>query len=359
MTAEPWFELTYDGTDISEEIRPFTAGISYTDNLEGTADDLKIVVENRDLRWLDAWLPEEGAKLALKLGYKGAELLGPIQFEIDDPEFSGSPDRLSLGATACPVTASLRERRTQAYENTDLPTIAQTIATRHNLELIGDLPDIEFKRITQKEQTDLEFLRKLGEDYGVAFKIESASRLVFFRLESLEQASPVLAICRSPDQAAQDAAEATESKTLVHPSDYRILRRAAGTYTAAQVSYQDPEKGEFTEITIDLNGVEVPKPKEEEEGEVVGDTTLRIRERVESVAQAKIRAVEALKRANRSRVEARFSMAGNVLLNAGITVTVIGYGRFDGKYLINKAEHRIDSSNGYLSSIEAEKIVTE
>lgn len=359
MPKTPTFRVSYLGTDITEDIRPSVVGLSITDNLEGKADDLKIEVENTDLRWLDQWLPGEGDRVAVQLGYAGPpEDLSPtVEFEVDEPSWTGTPDMLRLGGVAVPVTASLREKRSKAYEDVTLRGIAQQIANRHGLELVGDIPEITFKRISQKEQTDLAFLRKLAEEHGVVFKVESARRLVFFRIESLEQGATVLAIARAPSDADTAAADATNSGQLLYPERYDLKRKAAGTYKAAQISYQDAETGDFIQYTVDLDGNEVPEPSEEEEGAVSSESTLTIRERVESVEIARIRAIEALKRANRARVEIGLNLEGHTLLAAGIVIQLTGWRRLDGRYLLEKVTHTITRSQGYRCSIQAYRIV--
>ena len=351
MPRQPTLRIEYLGVDITEDIRDFITDASFTDNLEGKADDLKIVIENKDLRWLDTWLPGEGDRVSFQLGYAGnpGDLIPSVQVEIDEPEWSGTPDVLKLGGVSVPVTASLREVRSVAYEGVTLQDIAQQIANRHGLELVGDVPNISFKRVSQKEQTDLEFLRKLANDYGVVFKVESTSRLVFFRISSLELGEPVFEIARNPS-------EETQSERVFYPNTYRLRRKAAGTYKSASIKYQDAESGEFIEFEVDVNGNEVPKPEDEDGGEIGSESKLSIRERVENIEQAKIRAVEALKRANRARITASISLEGETLIAAGIAFSLTGWKLLDGKYLIEKAVHRLSRGQGYRCSIEAYKV---
>ena len=246
MPRIPTFELIYEGTNITTEITPLTLGISYTDKFEGESDEVEIALINRDLRWMGSWLPDEGDTVELALGYEGEALLGPVSFEIDEPTWTGSKqgDRFSLRGLGTPVTKALRQRNTLAYESTTLLAIAQQIAEKHGLEIIGAdvVPNITIKRQTQKEQTDLEFLRKLAGEYGLLFKIESTTKLVFFREEDLEAAAPVLTLDRAD------------------LSDYRLRRKAGGTYKAATVSYQDGESGDFVEVTIDTQWAASPCP---------------------------------------------------------------------------------------------------
>ena len=343
MSRDPIFELNYNGTNVTQEISELTLSVTFTDKLEGESDELAIELINSDLRWLDSWLPGEGDTAELQMGYAGEALLGPVLFEIDEPNWSGDSrggDRFSLKGLATPVTKALRQRNTQAYEETTLLAIAQQIADKHGLEIVGAdvIPDINIKRQTQKEQTDLEFLRDLAAEYGLLFKIESTTKLVFYSEEDLEAALPVLTLDRTD------------------LSSYRVRRKAGGTYTAATVSYQDGESDEFIEVTIDLDGEEVPKPEEEEEGAIATEDILKVRERVESKGQAEAKAIVALKRANSARVEVDFDLEGNVNLSAGINVTLTGFSRLEGKYLLETVRHSLTRNQGYRCSVTARKV---
>lgn len=339
-TRVPTFRLAYEGIDITADLRELATNIVLVDKLEGEADTARIDLTNKDLRWMDSWLPGAGDSVSLELGYANNEaLLGPIAFEIDQLQFIGPPDILRLGAIALPPSKSLRQRNSQAYEEITLTEIAQTIASKHNLELVGSesIPAISFNRITQTEQTDSEFLRDLAAQYGAIFKIESTGRLVFFAESDLEAANPILTLGRGD------------------LSRFRIKRQADKTYKAATVSYQDSESGQFIEITVDLAGAQI-ESSDDGEGEIAVEDILRIRTRTESLAQAEIKAREALRRANSHRVQLGLELIGEPLLAAGVVVELSGFARFSGKYLVEKVIHRINRSRGYVSLVNARKV---
>ena len=64
-------EILFDGTDITKEIMPYLLSMTYTDNEEGEADDIKIELQDRDSLWMESWLNEaieaaSAAKLKLQ-----------------------------------------------------------------------------------------------------------------------------------------------------------------------------------------------------------------------------------------------------------------------------------------------------
>lgn len=349
MPRIPTFTLLYEGADISEDLKPYLISIRYSDKLEGESDDLDVQIENLDLRWMDAWLPAEGALLTLTLGYEGEAFTPPVSFEVDEPTFTGGTqgDTVSLKAVGAPITSTLREQKTRAFEDTTLRAIAQTIADDHDLELVGEIPEIKLERVTQKEQTDLEFLRDLAAEYGMIFKIESAERLVFFRESDLEEADPIFELTRGSSAF----------------SRYGLRRGAKGTYKSAKISYQDPATGEFIEAEFDIDGTQIAEPEDTEaEGEadaVATSDVLQIRERVENLAQAQIRAQEALRRANRGKIEIDLDCEGEVIYAAGVTFTLNGFAKFSGKYMIQDVSHSLTNRQGFRSTIRAIAIETE
>lgn len=336
MLKFPDFSIFYTGTDVSADLRPFLLQLKVEDYLSGQSDQLSIKLDNRDGRWLDDWIPSEGDVVEVRYGYRGQVLSPLVGYEVDRLRWRGSPDTVEIGALATPITKSLRQKRSNAYENTTLKIIANDIASRHDLMVVGDIPEISFKRVTQKRQADLVFLKELADDYGLSFKIDGLSSLVFYRESSLESAEPIM----------------TLDKTDL--SAYGLSRDNAGTYQQAKISYQNPNSGEFIEVTVGLDGEEVPNPTDEDEGAIASGDTLNIRERVENLGVARIRAVEALKRANQSRVSLNASLEGNPLLMAGGVITFTGFGKQSGNYLATRAVHT--QSPQYTTGLECRKI---
>lgn len=336
----PVFKLKYLGADITNDIRDLTTSITFTDKLEGESDELEICLDNGDLRWMDAWLPKEGDVAELRMGYKEEALLGPVTFEIDEPEYSGTPDTLRLRGMATPITKSLRQKNTVAYENTTLKAIAQQIAEKHGLELVGNVPEIKLERVTQRDQSDLEFLRKTAIEYGLIFKIESAKKLVFYNESELENAPSTLTLKRQ------------------QLSNYRIRKGAVGTYKGVEFNYLDPKTGEYIKSTFDAEGKELTT-QTDGKSEVASGDVLKVRERFENREQGEVKAKEALRRANRGSVEGSFDIEGNVQLAAGINISLEGFKKLSGKYQITQVRHELTRSRGYKSSVEIKGLELE
>lgn len=46
----------FDGTDITRDLGPYLLNLTYTDDEDDLADDLKIDVQDRDGVWVEKWL---------------------------------------------------------------------------------------------------------------------------------------------------------------------------------------------------------------------------------------------------------------------------------------------------------------
>lgn len=332
----PTFRLIYLDTDITSNIRDLCESIAYTDSLEDRSDEIEITLDNSDLRWMNTWLPSQGDRISLQIGYENEALFPAVTFEIDELEFAGVPDTVRIKGVATPITSSLRQRNTAAYENTTLRAIARQIAEKHGLTLVGGelLPNTKIERMTQRTVTDLEFLRDAAKDYGLIFKIESSTRLVFYKESALENADAVLTIAR------------TDIK------GYSLRRGAQGTHKGASIRYYDPKSGKEISVKVDAEGNTLPADEN-----VASGSLLQIRERCETLEQARLKATEALRKANKGAIEFQLqALEGNVRLSAGINITLDGFGSFSGKYQLASVRHQFTKSQGYTCDVESKGI---
>ena len=102
----------------------------------------------------------------------------------------GSGDAALFHAQAAFTSKELRTERSEAYEEMKLEDIIGKIADRHGFVLIGEIPDLSFKRITQDKQNDLNFGTRLAEDWGCYFSVKG-NQMVFTTRESIEEAPAV------------------------------------------------------------------------------------------------------------------------------------------------------------------------
>ncbi|NJD38455.1 MAG: Cro/Cl family transcriptional regulator [Geobacter sp.] len=321
---QPVFRLIYDRKDITAALQPFVLQITYTDVLTGESDDLQINLSDRDHRWKNSWFPGQGDALQLSIGYEGHQLVNCGSFQIDEVELNGPPDTVSIRALAAGVNEALRTENSTGYEDMSFEEIAQAIAKKHNLKLTGKVSakkrGRKKKRVTQKQEQDLAFLKRIGQAEGVVFSVKDG-QLVWHDQDELDGAKTITIIKR----------------TDVNTFTFRA--KSNQVYKACEVTYFDPKKKQLITHQFKADGV------------TTGDV-LKLHDRCENYDDAVIKAAAALRHQNGKQIEGTINLYGNPKLAAGANVEIQGFGVVDGGYQILKATHSLERGRGYTTAIE-------
>ncbi|MBP2655895.1 MAG: hypothetical protein H6Q73_3464 [Firmicutes bacterium] len=330
IARQAWLEVKYEGTDITEDLKPYLKNWSFTDNLSGQADDLQITLADKNQLWQDAWFPDEGAKITATIYRKNwhdddqTDSLPLGSMEIDSIDVNYPPSEVTIQALSVPQSSALKgENKNRAWEKTKLSVVANDIATNVGVSLYYDVDDDpEYDRIEQTEQTDLSFIRKLCDDAGLALKV-SDSQLVIFDEYNYEQADSVLTINR-----------------LTFPiKKYKGRATLNDTYKACRISYHSPKGRKNYDYTFTPSNP--PNTSR----------VLVLREQFDSLAEAERKAKKALREKNSQAWQFSLTIMANLNLSASNVVTLKNFGKFDGNWLITKVTHS-QSASGYETSLE-------
>jgi phage protein D len=323
----PQWILTYQGINVSADISDMVLDITYGDRVGGSASEIEIVLEDHERLWQGPWRPAQGDSINLLMGYRGELLLPCGDFEVDQTELEGPPDVFKIRGLSAYITPAMRTRRSVAYEGMTPAQVAGLVAGLYSLTLVTAQSDAEavYSRITQRNETDLEFLRRLADEHDYEFSVRGA-QLVFYPRSSLERLAPVMTIGRTDLTA------------------FSFVSKTHRTYKSAQVSHQRPST---KQLLFGSSSAEL--------GVAMSDT-LKLHVRCENSTQAALRASAALHRANMFAATARLRLEGSTNLSAGNPVTLIGFGGNDGTYLVETARHRLTRDSGYTTEIEARRI---
>ncbi|EEG5547050.1 phage protein D [Salmonella enterica subsp. enterica] len=335
MTApvpQPAYRLVYNQKDITHDVSVYVTSVTYTDKLSGESDEIQVVLEDSAGRWRDAWYPGKGDTLTLYMGCAGENLRECGTFSVDEIELSGPPDNVSLRGLATSVTAALRTKNSRGFENTTLAAIAQRIAGKHHLQLQGQIEPLTLDRVTQYDETDLAFLKRLAGDYGYMVKV-THTHIIFSSLDALRGAAPVFTFTR------RDI-----SRYSVRDTINRIYKgakhRSQNSRTKQVVTYQ-ADGGESTTTVSAAT-----------RGHSTSADTLTLSGRTGNQGTAARRTRAALNLKNQYQKVATLSMEGNVRLRAGHNVTLTGFGASDGKWLTGSVRHSMTRSGGYIMDVE-------
>jgi uncharacterized protein len=330
--------IMYNGVDITSDLSASIMDFSYTDAVPGELDDLQLTVEDRERLWQGSWSPAEGDYIEAVIEVRDWRKSGEStrlpcgRFYIDSVVCSGGSegDTVTIQAVSLPLDSTVRqERRTMNWENTSLWDIAGEVAAGAGLELhfyVEDNPSYE--RQDQTDQSDLGFLVGLAQGEGVAAKI-TGGQLILFDEALFEEKAPALTLTRGEDHILSFSFEWSATNAA--------FRAAEVTYTKAS------EDKTFT--------ASYSPPGAPETGPV-----LQVREAVDSEGEALRIARKRLRERNKQFGKASLTLMGDVRMAAGLTIAVSGWGRYDGKYIVESAAHRI-GGGGYTTDIQIRRVL--
>ncbi|SEG44235.1 contractile injection system protein, VgrG/Pvc8 family [Billgrantia desiderata] len=194
----PSYRLTLAGTDITPRLNGRLVSLTLREQRGLEADQLDITLADHDGALA---LPRRGAELTLAFGWQHEGLVEKGTFTVDEIQHTGTPDQLIIRARSADMRGELPGKRTHGWHNLALSEIVETIARRHELEpVIGHtLSGIRVGHIDQTEESDLNFLTRLGQRYDAIAAVK-AGRLLFTlageALTASGQAMPTITLTR-------------------------------------------------------------------------------------------------------------------------------------------------------------------
>lgn len=330
---KPKATIIYEGKDITADVAEFLLDLTYTDKVEGESDEIELRMEDSDGLWRGEWYPTKGDKMKVSIGYENSLMIDCGTFEIDETEMEGPPDVVTIRGIAAGIKKALRTKGSKAYESQTLKQIAQSIAAKHGYTVEGEIKEIKFARITQHQEGDLAFLRRVAEEYGYLFSIRD-TKLVFTSMFDIEKGQPVIAIDRT------------------ELAQFSIRDKTSQTFRSAVVKYQNPTDKTVVEFEQKENLNADGKPV----AEATAEDVLVVNTKAENRQQAEAKAKAALWRANSRQQEGSISVEGNPILVAGNNIELTGLGQVSGKYQIRESRHTIARGSGYTTSCQLKRV---
>jgi phage protein D len=318
---KPYLYIEINNNNVSAYITPYLLSFRYTDNDgldKDESDDVEIEVDDSTYFFRDN-PPARGSSLKVRFGYEET-VRDAGTFFIDSYNFrySRSGATFTIKALAKDVKASFRTLKTTAFENTTLKKIAEDIARKNGYRLFFEGNDINFQRIDQYKQRDLEFLQKLCKRYGYSCKIAD-KKIVIRDLEKSLNDNGIYVI--TPEITTDLDIEVSS----LYASDVDVV-------------YLDPNKKD----SIADNKKTKVKASQDKQVERV---------RVENKKQAE-KVASAQKTINEMKEhKGRITTIGIPNVYASSQIELKGFGKFDGLYYCSTVIHEI-TRNGYTTEIE-------
>jgi phage protein D len=330
----PLFALTADNQPLDQLINSRVIDLSVTDNRSGEADELRISLSDHD-GLLE--LPRRGVLLTCKLGFTDTGLINMGRFVVDETEFAGTPDIITITARSADFRSSIKSGNRQSYHRQSLGQIAQTIASRNSLKLVitSDLSGLTIEHVDQTDESDLNLLTRLARANGAELSIKQGSLLLF-----------------KAGQAQTASGKTLPTITLTrHDGDQFRYSEADrdSDYTGVSAYYQDTGKATRKRVTAG-------RPEVRGGGDDPNTKTRVLKQTFASQAEAERAAKAAMNRT--SRQQATFSMTtayGRPDISSESPVRLQGFKpQIDRlNWIVAKATHSY-SSSGLTSSLELE-----
>ncbi len=323
---KPFVDLSIAGTPAGLVLGGALKEFTYRDVHHGEVDEVSFKLADGSGLWRGGWGIDEGTEISGVMGYVGLGAKVPCGlYAVGETEAQGDSggDTALFHAQAAFTSKELRTERSEAYEKMQLTDIIQKGAGRHGLKVVGEIPDLQFERITQDKQSDLSFWTRLAEDWGCYFSVKG-DQLIFTTRESIEGALAVRYFELVPGDPA---------------TRYSLRKSTHKLYSKAEAKYLHPQSKKL--LTAEIKDDRVPS----------GDT-LKIDDRAETQAHAERLCRARLARENDNLGTGQITVVGDPLLLAGQVVQLgASYGKYAGRWLVTVAQHRFTPS-GYTTNID-------
>ncbi|CAG2092249.1 late control protein [Xanthomonas arboricola pv. zantedeschiae] len=322
----PQWRVVLDGTDLTERIAPRLLDLTLTECRGGEADQLDLRIHDHDGKMA---LPKRGVRLAVALGWKATGLVDKGTFIVDEVEYSGAPDIITVRARSADLTANMRTRRERSWHNTTLGAVLNTLAGEHGLtpRVAEALARTKLPHLDQANESDMNLLTRLGQRFDAVATVK-AGALVF---------SPIGA-----GTSATGKPLPTVTLTRRDGDQHRYSVADRDAYTGVRAYWVDKGKARRQSVLVGTD-----------------DNAKRLRESFANEATARQHAHAELERVKRGMAKFEYTLAtGRADLSPEQIVKISGFKReIDSqRWIISRTTHTIAGS-GFSSVAQFESSV--
>lgn len=234
MIKTPTCLITADNKPLNDLILSRIISVTVTDNRANEADELSILLDDSD-GILE--LPKRGVRLNCQMGFVDDVLHDKGDFIVDETEWSGSPDQITVKASSANFKSDIKVAQSKSYHRKTFGEVATNIAEKHSLQLImtSELKAINLHHIDQTNESDLNLLARLAKLNGAEMAVKK-DRLLIFKAGTAKSAS------------GQDLASITLTRNDGDQFRYSEQDRESD-YTGVSASYHDTGKATRKRIT--------------------------------------------------------------------------------------------------------------
>lgn len=303
------FKLIANGKDITDNITLKANSITLIDEANEEADELSFDITGPFKR------PAFGDEIMFYLGWDVPILVG--KYYVQSTERRNNMI-LSVSCTSVDFNGPLKEKKDSTFTGT-LKQLVEKKAKEYNLKTRTDCDDIYLKGYAQSDESDLNMLNRIAEDYNLIFNIKNGT-IVMLHREKDGKINPELP---------RYYISANNITNLT------ITQNSADYYKSCKAIWRDIKKNKMNEAKT---------------GD--GEPCLVIKGCYKNETEAKHKAKAALSTKKRQQTIGSSDILGSNMFAGGVIVLSDTIDE-DGEYYIKRITHRID--NGWNSYVEFSK----
>lgn len=231
--------------DITQTVADRLMSMTIEDNRGFEADMLDLQLSDHDGKLA---LPPRNATIHVAIGWQGEQLIDKGKYLVDEIQFSGAPDTLTLRARSADLKGGLSEQKERSFHGIKLGALIEQIAKENKLESLcaKEYANQTIAHIDQTNESDINLLTRLAEDYGAMATVKNGT-LLFMPLGQAKTASgkplPTMEITKSKGDS------------------YAFSLAESDNYKAVRAYWHNTDTGKRGEITVDENTKIVKKQR--------------------------------------------------------------------------------------------------
>ncbi|TFF00762.1 phage late control D family protein [Histophilus somni] len=162
--------------DITTLISHRLMSMTIADNRGFEADEIDIQLSDHDGKLA---FPRRGAMLEVAIGWQGEQLIPKGKFIVDELQYSGSPDSLTLRARSADLRGSLSDKKERSFDNISFENLINQIAKENQLEgaCAEAFKEKIIPHLDQTNESDINLLSRLAENYDAIATVKNGKLL--------------------------------------------------------------------------------------------------------------------------------------------------------------------------------------
>ncbi|WP_075321791.1 contractile injection system protein, VgrG/Pvc8 family [Histophilus somni] len=350
--------------DITTLISHRLMSMTIADNRGFEADEIDIQLSDHDGKLA---FPRRGAMLEVAIGWQGEQLIPKGKFIVDELQYSGSPDSLTLRARSADLRGSLSDKKERSFDNISFENLINQIAKENQLEgaCAEAFKEKVIPHLDQTNESDINLLSRLAENYDAIATVKNGKLLfmpVGMGLTVSGKALPTIEITRQMGDNFSFSLTENDNYTAVRAYWHNMDNGKKGVVLIdkntkierlAKPTHPTEEGGTSTETSKTKKKVTLvqTQPVETDSNKM---KTLRHTYKTEAYAINAAKA--AFDKMRRGIASLSINLAdGNALLMPELRVKVRGFkDQIDSsRWIISKVTHNLTTS-GFTTSLELE-----